>query len=442
MSRERNSHKHRRQQDERWDEPDYQQDEEYEEDEAPRRRRMPQRQPYPHPARSSSSRPVRSSSSPYRAPATRSPNPPSSRTAYTRKLPPEMHQRRVWPFVFMGCAIGIVMTVLTLAIIVMTGIYSLQNGKLSIPVISPTSRTISTEETQTVPLSTISQIVVCDVIGNVVVKADPTASNPTMTITKKVQASSQAAADQEFQRMAVTVQPPQTLTGPLSCARLQATTTPSNTTFLPTQTSNSSSPATTTTDNTSSTLIANVTFPAGPSNASVDLTITIPPNVLPSTGPSAIVNIESAGNISVDGISGVLNIKDDSGNPQNNNDIKVTHAALADGSRLSTAGDITFNGYLAQASDPNKTAFYILEGEKQVDVTLPSNTNVTLDAYAVSGSINSQFSLEQALLQKDKDMTSYHGPLNSSASPPVNAQLTLHVGIGNVNIYQAQTPQT
>jgi hypothetical protein len=441
MSREKNSPEHRHRRDEQWDEPDYEQDEEYKEDEAPPRRRMPQRLPYPRQIRSSSSRAAHSSSSPYRSFANRSPYSPASRTAHTRTRPPEVHQHKVWPSLFMGCAIGVVVTVLALAIIVMTGIYSLQNGKLSIPVISPASRTILTEETQTVPLSTISQIVVCDVIGNVVVKADPMASNPTVTITKKVQASSQAVADQEFQRMAVAVQPPQTLTGPLSCARLQASATPDDTTSIPTQTSNSSSFATTAADNTSSTLTANVTFPAGSSNASVDLTITIPPNVLPSTGPSAIVNIESAGNISVDGISGVLNIKDDSGNPQNSNDIKVTHAALADGSRLSTPGAITFDGYLAQAADPNKTAFYILEGEKQIDVTLPSNTNVTLDAYAVSGSINSQYPLQQDLLQKDKDMTSYHGPLNASVGSPVNAQLTLHVGIGNVNINKAQTPQ-
>jgi hypothetical protein len=340
----------------------------------------------------------------------------------------------------MGCAIGVVMTVLALVIIAVTGIYSLQNGKVSIPIITPASRTITTEETQTVPLSTISQIVVCNVIGDVVVKVDPTASSPTVTITKKVQASSQAAADQEFQHMAVAVQPPQTVTGPLSCARFQAAATPSASTSIPTQTSNASSPATTVAGNPTSTLTTNVTFPAGSSNASVDLTITIPPSTLPTTGPSAIVNIESAGNISVDGVSGILNIKDDNGNPQGNDDIKVTHAALADGSRLSTIGAITFNGYLAQASDPNKTAFYILEGEKQVDATLPSDTNVTLDAYAVSGSINSQFPLQQDLLQKDKEMTSYHGPLNSSAGPPVNAQLTLHVGIGNVNINQAQAP--
>jgi hypothetical protein len=174
---------------------------------------------------------------------------------------------------------------------------------------------------------------------------------------------------------------------------------------------------------------------------STDLIITLPPNRLPNTGPSAKVTIESAGNISIDGVSGILNIKDASGNAQNNDDIKIIHAALADGSRLSTPGSIIFDGYLAQATDPNKTAFYILEGEKQVDVTLPSNTNVTLDAYAVSGSINSQFSLQQSLLQKDKDMTSYHGPLNASVGPPVNAQLTLHVGIGDVNIKRAQTPK-
>jgi hypothetical protein len=135
-----------------------------------------------------------------------------------------------------------------------------------------------------------------------------------------------------------------------------------------------------------------------------------------------------------------LNIKDNRGNPQNNNDIKITHVALADGSRLSTAGAITFNGYLAQALDPNQTAFYTLEGEKQIDITLPSNINVTLEAYAVSGLINSQFPLQQDLLQKDKDTTSYHGPLNTSASPPVNAQLTLHVGIGNVNVNKSTAP--
>jgi|GEM_PF-1373463 len=437
MSRERNSpHEHGRRRDKRQDEYeyelDYEQDEEYEEDEEPPRRRNPQRQPYARSTRSPSPR--------YRSRGPRSSYRPSSHTSHARTPHPQPHQRSVWPTLLTGCAIGVVLAVLAVAIFVMTGIYSLQNGKLSIPVITPASRTISTEKTLTVPLNTISQIVVCDVIGDVVVKADPTVSNPTVTITKKVQASSQAEADQEFQHMAVAVQPPETVTGPLSCTRFQATTTAGNTTSIPTQTSNTSAAATTAAGDTSNTLTANVTFSSKPSNASVDLTIAIPPNALPTTGPSTIVNIESAGNISVDGISGVLNIKGDSGNPQNSNDIKVTHVALADGSRLSTTGAITFNGYLAKASDPNKTAFYTLEGEKQIDVTLPSNTNVTLEAYAVSGSINSQFPLQQNLLQKDKDMTGYHGPLNASAGPPVNAQLTLHVGIGNVNINKAPVP--
>jgi hypothetical protein len=309
--------------------------------------------------------------------------------------------------------------------------------------ITPAKQTISMEEIVTIPLNSISQIIVCDVIGDVVLEADPTVNNPTVTITKKVQASNQAEADQEFQHMAVTVQPPGTITEPLSCTRLQATATPDNATSTPTSTSNRSLPAITAAGVTSNTLIANVTFPAGfnRDTASVDLTIAIPPNALPTTGPSTTVNVESAGNISVDGISGILNIKDDSGNPQNRSNIKVTHAALADGSRLSTSGAITFNGYLAEASDPNETAYYILEGEQRIDVTLPSNINVTLDAYAVSGSINSQFPLQHNLLQKDQDMTSYHGPLNASTSPPVNAQLTLHVGIGNVNIHEAQAPQ-
>jgi len=345
----------------------------------------------------------------------------------------------MWPSLLTGCAIGVILAVLALATIVMTGMYSLQNGKISIPLITPANRTISTQETLTVPLSSISRIVVCDVIGNVILKADRTVSKPTVTVTKHVQASSQTAADQQFQHLVATIQPPETVTEPLSCIRLQATATPSGTPSLPIQTSDTSSPATTT-GTTSNTLTVNVTMLSRSSNASVDITIALPPNVLPANGPSTIVSVETAGNISIDGISGILNIKSDSGNPQNNNEIKVMHAAIANGSRLSTMGAISFDGYLAQASDPNKTAFYILEGEKRIDVTLPSTINITLEAYAVSGSINSQFSLQQNLLQKDKGMTSYHGPLNASVGPPVNAQLTLHVGIGNVNIHKSQTP--
>ena len=438
MSKDRNSRDYRHRRDKRWDNHGYEREEEYEEYEVPPKRRIPQRQPSPRPMYSSSARQVYSSSSSDRLSGNRSSYPVSTRKGYTRNLPRKARQRRVWPFLLMGCAMGVVITVLTVVAIVMTGIYSVQNGKLSIPMLSPVNRMISMEETQTIPLSTISQIVICDVIGDVTVKADPRANNPTVAIIKKVQASNQATAGQVFQRMAVAVQPPQTLTGPLSCARLQANAMPGNITSVPIQANNTTSSAF---DNTSSTLMINVTFPTGSSNASVDLTVTLPPKVLPNTGPSAKVNIESAGNISVDGISGMLNIKGDSGNPQNNNDLKVTHAAIADGSRLSTPGTITFDGYLAQAADPSKTAFYILEGEKQIDVTLPSDTNIKLDAYAVSGSISSQFPLQQSLLQKDKNMTSYHGPLNASAGPPVNAQLTLHVGIGDVNIKKAQNPQ-
>jgi hypothetical protein len=426
MSRERDAYRRRR--DEQWDEDkyesNYKKDEEYEEyqEELPRRRPR-QRRSYPRPARSSPS------------PVTRSPYPPSSRSSRAREPHAQSRQSSVWPSLLTGCAIGVILAVFALAAIVMTGIYSLQNGKISIPLITPANRTISTQETLTVPLSSISQIVVCDVIGNVILKADPTISKPTVTVTKNVQASSQTAADQQFQQIVVTMQPPETVTEPLSCTRLQATATPSQ----PIQTNETSSPATTT-RTTSTTLTVNVTMPPGSSNASVDMTIVLPPNVLPASGPSTIVSVETAGNISIDGISGILNIKNDSGNPQNSNEIKVMHAALADGSRLSTTGAISFDGYLAQASDPNKTAFYILEGEKQIDITLPSTINVTLEAYAVSGSINSQIPLQQNLLQKDKGMTSYHGPLNVSVGPPVNAQLTLHVGLGNVNIHQAQSP--
>ena len=349
-----------------------------------------------------------------------------------RRSQPQPRPRRVWPVLLTGCTLGVVLTVAVAAAIVITGIYSLQNGKPVIPFLGKPAQWYTQNKTQSVQLSTLTQLMVCDKTGNVTVKSDKQATGITVATQKRVKANSQDQANQSFQQIAVDIQPPGTLSHPLACARFQTTPTATTT----------DTPATTTTTptpdaDTAGMLTINVVFPQNNasingSNSAVDLTITLPQPMAEQVGTFPLMNIEAlAGNITLDGIWSQLNIK---GGTQDGN-IKVTHAILAAGSRLSTSGSIEFSGFLANPpAGTQQKAYYTLEGEKQIDISLPENTaNVTLDAYATSGKINSQFPLQNDLLKKEGEMVSYHGPLNPPKTDS-NAQLTLHVGIGNVNI--------
>jgi type 1 fimbria pilin len=66
-------------------------------------------------------------------------------------------------------------------------------------------------------------------------------------------------------------------------------------------------------------------------------------------------------------------------------------------------------------------------------MSLPQNTNVTLDTNTNSGSIQSNFAFP---IQKSGDMASYNGPLTPGNA---NAQATLvvDVSLGNIT-YQKQ----
>src|SRR5581483_140917 len=162
---------------------------------------------------------------------------PRRRTAYPSSRPPQPRytsryvrpqrqprKRRVWPFVLAGCALGIFSTVLAAAVIVFLTIRSAQGGGLSaLPGIG--TKTFPKEHTQDIPLATVSQIQVCDKVGNVTIKVDPNATKTTDTTKKIVHESSQSAADQEFQRISIEVQPPDTLAHPLACVKPWATPT-------------------------------------------------------------------------------------------------------------------------------------------------------------------------------------------------------------------------
>jgi len=242
-----------------------------------------------------------------------------------------------------------------------------------------------------------------------------------------VHKNTQSDATQAFGKIAVEVQPPGTITNPLTCTRPQGTPTPSST------------PTATPADNTgANTLTVNVTIPDSDgllrtTSDAVDLSITLPQKALPQDNiASLLLDIEApVGAITVDGVSGSLQVSGGTGN------VKISHAVLAPGSRIGTAqGNVTFNGWLLPANPPDPNARYVLQSEKgNIDVTLPDNTNVTLDANTNVGAIHSEFPID---VNNNGGPVNYHGPLNSQAASQAAAKLILDVSTGNVNIHKSQ----
>jgi len=313
----------------------------------------------------------------------------------------------------MGCAGGIVLLVLAAAAVVFFALRSATGttGINNLPLPGVTTSVYTQKSLpQQIPLSTLQQVQVHDQIGDVTITVDPSTTTPTVAYVKKVKATSSDAANKEFNNIIVQVQPSGTSDGTLS---VNATVPNNGTLFsshndsvdvmvtLPPQ--STSAPATPTTGN-----IATVT----PSTASTPLKLD--------------VNV-SIGNISVTGLSGILQIQDSIGN------ISVQQAILSDGSSLRTSsGNVTFKGSLDTTTlASNSQSIYTIQSETgNLDVTLPADTNVILDAYTNSGTIASDFDVSKI---KSSD-GSLNGPLVSGTTP--TALLKLHVSTGNVYLRQ------
>lgn len=339
---------------------------------------------------------------------------------------PPRRRRRVWPVLLAGCGLGILVTVLAAAVVVFLAIRTTQgNGIGSLPIIG-SAKTYTKEDTTQVQLSTISQIQVCDKIGNVSIQVDPTSSVPSVTTTKVVHTSSQAAADQEFQRIAVEVQPPGTITNPLTCTQSQPTATPTGT---PTATA-------TTAGSASSALTVNTTLPASngllqADSDAVNIAIILPPSVLPPSGPTMQLGVDALiGNITINGISGLMNITGNKGN------IQVSNGVLTGGSQLVTdLGNVTFNGTLGNPTNATSqnNFYHISSGQGNIDVTLPATTTVNLDTYTNQGTITSDFSIP---LQNSNGGMTYQGALNTASPPTSDITLSIHMNLGNITIHK------
>jgi hypothetical protein len=340
-----------------------------------------------------------------------------------RPLPARQRQRpakkrSMWPLLLMGCGLGVLVTVLGAALVVFLALRTSQGGSIpSLPILN-TTKSFTKDEKQTLAsLTSLTQLQVCDKVGNVSIKVDQSVSVPTITAHKTVQANNQASADQAFQALAVQAAPAGTITK-LSCLQSPATATAQA--------------------NANSSLTVNVTFPDSNglvrvNNNTVDLAILLPPATVQSDGPQLALNVEApVGNISVDGLSGLLNIRGGTGN------VSVSHAALADNSNIDTGqGNVTFNGLLILPGGTNATAHYFIRSEQgTLDVTLPTGTSATLDANTNVGTITTNFPI--TIKANSDGSASYNGPLTASTTAP-NSVVVVDVSTGNINIHQLQS---
>ncbi len=317
-------------------------------------------------------------------------------------------QRRVWPWLLAGCAGGIIILVLAAAIVVFLALRTATNGGNlggigginGIPGIGNSSTFTQQSAPQPLQISNITQMNIHDPIGNITITVDPNATQATVTTVKKVKAASSSDANKEFGNVVVQVQPAGTPIGTLAV----------------------------------SAAVPDTGGILGSHNDSVDLTITLPPSALaPAVGSSTPLTLAAdggIGNVTVNGLNGVLGIKNTIGN------ITVNNAILFDGSHLATGtGNVLFNGSLNLTPSPGNTPpHYKLQCESgQIDVTLPAGTNITLDANTNAGPITSDFPIS---VQSSGGAANYYGPLLSGSTPgsPL-AVLTLNVSTGQVTIH-------
>jgi hypothetical protein len=333
-------------------------------------------------------------------------------------------RRRVWPFLLAGCGMGILFTVGAAAVVVFLAFRTSQGHPLPLGPMG-SSHSFTKEESVQVPITSIAQMQICNKIGNVTVQVDPGARSTTVTTRKTVHASNQSDADQEFSRIIVAVQPPTTINDALTCTKNTITPAPTSATGA------SAAP-----DASSNALTVNVTMPSSntmmnATSDAVDIAIKIPQNTLPTNGPTMQLNVEApVGDITIDGLSGILNVKGSTGN------VSIKHAILASGSRVETGqGNVTFNGLIMAPTDATTPTRYMIQDEQgNIDVTLPANTNITVDANTNVGAIHSEFAIP---VNNNGGPVNYHGPLDPAAGNTSPAVLVLDVSTGDVNIHKA-----
>ena len=349
---------------------------------------------------------------------------PRRRPTTTRPRPrpqsqPRQRKRRVWPWLLAGCAGGVILLVLAAVTVVFLTLRTATNGGSigSIGgIVNPTTYTQQVP-TQHLSLASITQINIHDQIGNVAITVDPNATQTTIAAVKRVKATSSDDANKEFSNVTVQVQPPGTPANTLTVSA----TVPDTGGIL---------------GNHNDAIDLTITLPPQGSLPSITATSSLPtPTIVPTTtatvAPLTLAVDMSIGNATVNGLNGVLGIKDDIGN------ITVNNSTLSDGTHLETGtGNVTFTGSIdLTPANGNTTPRYKLQSETgTIEVTLPSTTNVILDANTNVGAITSDFPINVSTASGGAN---YYGPLISNTQGSPQAVLTLNVSTGKVIIHKS-----
>ncbi len=305
---------------------------------------------------------------------------PRSKTLSERQV--RSRKRGFGSVVLIGCIGGLITLGLIAAILIVTFLRTPLGGNLLSGI---TSKAYTQRNSYPLQISNLKLAQIHNQVGNVTVTVSSSISTPTLTTVKKVTASSSSAANSEFARISVIEQ----IVG--------------------------------------TALTVNATIPGQGNSSSgdaVDILLTLPPAPAGTTNTSITFIIAT--------ISGHVNVQ---------------QVQLAASSCLqANQGNVTFNGTLdtthgttlvpcQNTSTTNPHPWYTFHSEVgDVDVTLPGDTNVTLNASTNAGSINgTAFGLN---IPSSDNSASYHGPLiNGSPSPP--AELKLDVGTGNIRLHKA-----
>ncbi len=319
------------------------------------------------------------------------------------------------------------MAIAGVGIAIVLGVRFAQTG--SIPIIGKSglngasTQTFTSDATQTITLASLAQLQVCNKTGNVSVVFDPNATTPSIKTTKTVHSANRASADTEFGRITIAIQQSNAGAQSLACSSAPASGTPT-----------AQAPAGTT----GGALLVNTVIPNSDgfirsAGDAVDIKITLTAKLLASAGIPPQFTIQAAlGNITVDGITGILHLVGTTGS------VSVTHATLISGSSIGTQqGNVTLSGLLAAPSDPTTQASFVVRSEQgKLDVTLPTATNVVLSANTNVGTIHSDFPISATT---SGGSTTYRGPLNAAATAQSAAVLTLDVSTGDIIIHKGQT---
>ncbi len=129
------------------------------------------------------------------------------------------------------------------------------------------------------------------------------------------------------------------------------------------------------------------------------------------------------GSITVNGVNGQMTLQSSNGDITANNDVLTGSSSLS-----SNNGGVAFSGSI----DAGNYQFHSTNGS--VDLTLPSNSNLQVNASTSSGSINSDFSSVNPQSQGNGAVA--HGNVGNS-SQAAQTQVTLTSDSGDINLHAA-----